>query len=162
MKLKRPPSKRHSMWPNMRVQMECHFLSPRTSTPLPMSPCHLLPKNLLEEPCGKNTLLIWLDNLFSHINFARLLQQREKERERETGGMGERKREANEKCVINEQRLNASRIRVQLAVGQHHRQLLSCNTFSSAALKDIRISINIRYTYAYFIHISYTHMYIYF
>lgn len=68
----------HSVWPNMRVQMEC------------LSSPSVVSNFTWQQPFGKKTLLIWLDNLFSHIN---------------SGLTG-----ANEQCVINVRRLNASRM----------------------------------------------------
>lgn len=86
----------------MRVQMECLFLWP----------CHTSSHFTWQQPFGKKTLLIWLDNLFSHIN---------------SGPTG-----AIEKCVINVRRLNASRMCsiVSLRRGP--------DNYYPAALKDMR------------------------
>lgn len=103
----------HAVWPNMRVQMECLFLWP----------CHppcLTPTSLGNNLLGKKTLLIWLDNLFSHIN---------------SGPTG-----ANEKCVINVRRLNASRMCSSVSLRR------GPDNYYPAALKDMR---------AQFSHISY-------
>lgn len=100
----------HSVWPNMRVQMECLFLWP----------CHTSSHFTWQQPFGKKTLLIWLDNLFSHIN---------------SGPTG-----ANEKCVINVRRLNASRMCsiVSLRRGP--------DNYYPAALKDMRAQFSDTYT----------------
>lgn len=90
--------------------MECLFLWP----------CHTSSHFTWQQPFGKKTLLIWLDNLFSHIN---------------SGPTG-----ANEKCVINVRRLNASRMCsiVSLRRGP--------DNYYPAALKDMRAQFSDTYT----------------
>lgn len=115
----------HSMWPNMRVQME--FLSSGTATsPIPPVVSHFT----WQQPFGKKTLLIWLDNLFSHINSGPT--------------------RANEKCVINVRRLNASRMCSSSASAPRR----GPDNYYPAALKDMRAQISDTYILTYmYIHI---------
>lgn len=90
-----------------------------------------------QQPFGKKMLLIWLDNLFSHINSGPT--------------------RANEKCVINVRRLNASRMCSSSAPAPAPRR--GPDNYYPAALKDMRAQISDTYLLIYiFIHIYIFHV----
>lgn len=90
----------------------------------------LFPHFTWQQPFGKKTLLIWLDNLFSHINSGPT--------------------RANEKCVINVRRLNASRMCSSSTSAPRR----GPDNYYPAALKDMRAQISDTYVYTYiYIHI---------
>lgn len=86
-----------------------------------------------QQPFGKKMLLIWLDNLFSHINSGPT--------------------RANEKCVINVRRLNASRM-CSSSSASASAPRRGPDNYYPAALKDMRAQISDTYLLIYlFIHI---------
>lgn len=89
-----------------------------------------------QQPFGKKMLLIWLDNLFSHINSGPT--------------------RANEKCVINVRRLNASRM-CSSSSASASAPRRGPDNYYPAALKDMRAQISDTYLLIY---ILYIHIYI--
>lgn len=102
----------------------CKWNAPATE-----SPSHFT----WQQPFWKKTLLIWLDNLFSHINSGPT--------------------RANEKCVINVRRLNASRM-CSSSSASAPAPRRGPENYYPAALKDMRAQISDTYLLSYiYIHV---------
>lgn len=102
----------------------CKWNSFPLELPHPLSP-PVVSHFTWQQPFGKKTLLIWLDNLFSHINSGPT--------------------RANEKCVINVRRLNASRMCTSSASAPRR----GPDNYYPAALKDMRAQISDTYILTY-------------